>query len=627
MIEETIVTETRRTTEATMRMEHNVQPDIPMTLTQRTQTPTISVVTQGTMFDQKLSTTATNTEHLSTSTDSTQTPPMTLPKPIALDVPTNTNSLQNLTRIINQEENISNKNYEIHTQNKVPTTDHPKPEILSPVTNSSAKLLAELAEMQIVPEPAPEMGYMPKESTAEIQRENISDRIKKLEVSQQTYADIPPTVVRPPVEPIVPSQPKESDQPAPVFNPYEMLLPQTSQVSHHLHRDTVISQSQVVTKISYTPDPIYRKPAHLDDHQQDLKDTNVIRSHSPRPSAEGIAMDKIWTTHKADEPKVFDSSVYHTSKNEFAEEKKMRFPATPISESETDNRYESASECENVIRLKRRNSTKETTQLFEKKIKEFENSPKHDYDLRAPGLVKQIPPMPLQGRSTSVQESPLPDVYLEPGSPPEICYAPRPATLERKQSLVEVMEQTIEKESINGPSKMLAGAVRMIPPPLKREELPTFKQTNGIQSNGWHTSNNQDKPQVAFAQPTKIYPEVNQIQKSSGYMADTEDTMQRKPNSASSFHHESTSKSINHTKQIFESFTSDHQQSKTYFSSPLPVNNGSQTEVPCHSIQKQNESTFEQSNAFKPFIHSHHQPNGSFQKVCICVLLLLIWHV
>lgn len=635
MIEETIVTETRRTTEATMKMEHNVQPEIPMTLTQRTQTPSVAYVSEGTMFDQTLSTSSTNTEPISIATGSTQTQPQTLPMPTISQAPpappqlptlpveiishSKNSSLEYFTNIIKKEEQNIHKKDEHYTRfEDLKKTDHSKPHITLSASDDSAKLLAELAEMNLLPEPAPEMGYMPKEQTAETTREHISDRIKKLEVSQQTYTDAPSGGVRilPPVIQSNTPQPTVSVTPVPdVYEipplklPNDDLLPRTTQVSNHKHQETTNTFTEILTNLSYTPDPIYRPSAHLDEQVQEPKQ-NGHRAHSPRPSAEGVAMDKLWTTHKSqDVPKVFDSSVYHTSKNEFAEEKLTRRFATPISESDTD--------CDTSHRLNRRNSTKETTKLFENKIREFENSPKHDYDLRAPGLVKQIPPMPFQTRPMSVHESPLLDVYLEPGSPPEICYAPRPATLERKHSLVDVIEQTIEKESVHGPSKVLAGAVRMIPPALKREEFASVKQSNETYTNGFHSTNAPDKPQTinGVTQPN-TYAEPKPTATTSGYMADSEDTLKRKPalSTSSRSHQESTSKSIKQTKQIFESYSSDNQQSSTWVGTN---GNANQNSVPYPVQTLHQESMLEHSNAFKPFTHSHDQSNGSFQKVRI----------
>ncbi|XP_065086402.1 titin isoform X2 [Ochlerotatus camptorhynchus] len=78
--ESTIVTETRRTTEATMRMEHKVNfPDLPpVTFSQRTQTPTIPLRSEGSMAQTNVQTSATNTDRIATRTDATQTP---IPQP------------------------------------------------------------------------------------------------------------------------------------------------------------------------------------------------------------------------------------------------------------------------------------------------------------------------------------------------------------------------------------------------------------------------------------------------------------------------------------------------------------------------------------------------------------------
>ncbi|XP_062540644.1 titin isoform X2 [Armigeres subalbatus] len=80
--ESTIVTETRRTTEATMRMEHKVNfPDLPVTFSQRTQTPTIPLRSEGTMVQTDVQTSATNTDQVATRTDATQTPSSAPPIP------------------------------------------------------------------------------------------------------------------------------------------------------------------------------------------------------------------------------------------------------------------------------------------------------------------------------------------------------------------------------------------------------------------------------------------------------------------------------------------------------------------------------------------------------------------
>lgn len=690
MVEQTIITETRRTTEATMRMEHKNQPDIPLTLTQNTQTQNVPVVSEGTMFESTLKTSATNTDQLATSTDATQTPPQTLPKPADVvtvddDAPIDTSSISKHTSLEFFSQKILAESMPPNSDEKYTKfEDLKKPIMHIPVgmaqANDAIKLQAELAELNLLPGTPPEMGFMPK--WQEPHREPLAEKVKRLEESNKMFADAPSGGVR-----TLPPQPKvqiqqqttkttsdvrqtlpnkeqlpqlnqeqlytpmssilssqatasqdiytstvpNSQQTSQPFQPQPIQMTQTFQDELYTLMAPIISKSPVVAQEPTAPQPNFPLQEYQEHPyiglspimrpQANITDTNSvqngIRAPSPRPSAEGIIMEKLWASPKPHEhEKEFDLSVYHTSKNEFAEEKIVR-KFSSFSESDTDYKYESASETD-TRSLQRRNSTKETARMFENKIKDLENSPRHDYDLKAPGLVKQILPRPQQERQKSVlKESPLPDIYLEPGSPPEMCYAPRTVLHERKQSLVETIEQTIEKENEKGPSKVLAGAVRMIPPPLKKEEkhvesavfpntLPnptengtfpfflsseqksfetTIVQTNTINNNEskapnkWQPGNGsnndiayrsvnapqaQPLPQVSGNPPAMnghiikpaepIKPKMRMV---SGYMADTEDVYQQ--NSVNKEHFESHS--INHTKRIFESFSNNQQTS------------------------------------------------------------------
>lgn len=58
------------------------------------------------------------------------------------------------------------------------------------------------------------------------------------------------------------------------------------------------------------------------------------------------------------------------------------------------------------------------------------------------------------------------DVYLEPGPEPEFCYAPK-VKLQRKKSLVETLEENIEKKLEFEPARIPPGGVRLIP--MKRD--------------------------------------------------------------------------------------------------------------------------------------------------------------
>lgn len=79
---------------------------------------------------------------------------------------------------------------------------------------------------------------------------------------------------------------------------------------------------------------------------------------------------------------------------------------------------------------------------------------------------------------TRISNGSLNDIHLEPGPPPEIGFAEPPP---RRQSYVEAIEQDLEKNIDKVPSKHLAGAVRIIPPPPKKEV--TISTENNFKSN------------------------------------------------------------------------------------------------------------------------------------------------
>lgn len=474
--EQTIITETKRTTEATMRMEHKnaACSDLPITLSQKTQTKTIPVQSTGTMFEsQQLTSTATNTEKELTKTDSTQTPPQPPPKPIKVIDENATIETQSISKQMAYDYFINKMQSEIPQTNAITSDEANIKYIDSQKTPKSSTIVhqSKIADLEksideikpikypteiethetydfgmLKPGTPPDFGYIPAE-TNELKYEKITDRIKKLEESHKDVKDVPSGGVR--MFPVT-----QQTQPQPTqFTKNEQFTSETKEYSQ-----------------STTLEPIYRpqaSPIHFD------------RDPSPRPSAEGIAMEKLWTPKQPHEPDAvdlpeakptdgLDFSKFHTIRNEFLEEKSFR-KISSFSESDVDTKYESASESENV----RRTSTKAAAKMFEEKIKEVEQSVQQEHDLRAPSLVKQTLPKPYAMKTTP--HSPLDDIHLEPGSPPEVCYAPR-LPYERKKSLVEAIEET-EKNLEKEPAHVLPGSVRIMPPPIitrkETQEIPT----------------------------------------------------------------------------------------------------------------------------------------------------------
>lgn len=115
------------------------------------------------------------------------------------------------------------------------------------------------------------------------------------------------------------------------------------------------------------------------------------------------------------------------------------------------------------------NPVNETIEQISSKIQEYEQSHwSNDYDLKAPALVKHVTPIikPYENGveiSAKVDSAIQVPINLEPGEPPELCFAPR-VSGERRQSLVEKIEKSLEKDLERGPSKVLPHSVRMMPP-------------------------------------------------------------------------------------------------------------------------------------------------------------------
>lgn len=81
--------------------------------------------------------------------------------------------------------------------------------------------------------------------------------------------------------------------------------------------------------------------------------------------------------------------------------------------------------------------------------------------------------------STIPSDSAWNDIPLKPGPPPELAFAEPPR---RRQSYVETIEQDLEKNIDKVPSRHLAGAVRIIPPPLKKEHTSTSELSSQMKS-------------------------------------------------------------------------------------------------------------------------------------------------
>ncbi|XP_049314952.1 titin homolog isoform X8 [Bactrocera dorsalis] len=526
--ESKIVTEHRCTTEATMRLEHKqAYLDLPA-LSERPKTPTAAtnISTNTELPDwQHLKSVSTNTDSTRSKTGSTQTPPQVPPKPYTTAnniAPTPTIQQSQFQSTLSTEldggykgvgetplltsatTTTSTSKYESTTSEKKsssfdffkkiesqggtqpapPGERYQKQEVnvinkrTTPLTISrpsgataqSATLEDDLKNLNLIPGSPPEICFIPKLDTASAKPQMINDRIKILEASQQSPKEPPTGGIR--TLPLLP-------------------------VSQTFKHESTMSKE---VKVEYGQ-PIIRPAATLPAPQQ------FTRSPSPKPSAEGVAMSKLWTPSNL--------SGYESAT------------------SELEQRYKAEAESDTKV---------EHREIRVQKV------PTPAPDLSAPYLVKEISKAIHIPTTPQREKTPLDDIHLVPGSPPEICFAPKPEV--RRQSLVETMEKTLEKNLQQGPTKVLPMSVPTLTPttaPHAPKTTSTYKPPPPViptkltvgqpyesdyESDRWKYSGS-ESDEASFRPVGKSVPEglvgapsvptTHHTFKTSGYAADTEE--------------------------------------------------------------------------------------------------------
>lgn len=150
------------------------------------------------------------------------------------------------------------------------------------------------------------------------------------------------------------------------------------------------------------------------------------------------------------------------------------------------------------------NPVNETIDKISNKMQEYEqNHWSEKYDLKAPALVKHVNPniKLLPNGHHPINHSISQPLHLEPGEPPELCFAPRLPT-ERKTSIVERIEKSLERELEKGPSKVLPHSVRMMPP------SPQTVASEMLEMNKSTTKQNKH---IEFNEPAKDFNHIKNI--------------------------------------------------------------------------------------------------------------------
>ena len=441
------------------------------------------------------------------------------------------------------EEVISSSLQESHVS-KIESKMESKTESKS---DSKSEILLE--GFKLVPEPPPEIGYMPKPDELKKKRPDVSIKAKQLQESfDKTLSPIEAPVGGVKIFP-TPS-PKVSEPPpraAPTFSvpppPFELEKKETIEepcVRKDVHERKdysfsfraasptrpLSSSSEFETRSHVSTDlSEYRCQSAASSHQE------ILRSASPRPSADALAMEKSWAKKCADStrkswPPQEDAGVkfkqewqtpggedFRSTQKEVrreVEETEGGIKKTSIESSSTTERRSWSSKQESMEKVSRRAPSPPKVQpiiynaetikvdhvvnkmeeksLYEKYTSELDTKKSETSerieekyskkwggsdDLKAPSLVRSVEPpkRPVVQLYHLTPTTPTDQIILEPGPPPEIGYIPAPVVKEKK---LEKIEKTFEVSLDHQPAKIPPGGIRTIPPTAKREEPPAL---------------------------------------------------------------------------------------------------------------------------------------------------------
>ncbi|XP_054013283.1 titin isoform X3 [Hylaeus anthracinus] len=410
----------------------------------------------------------------------------------------------------------------------------------------------------LLPEPPPEIGYMPKPEEIKKKRPDVSIKAKQLQESfEKTLSPIDapiggvkifpspsPRVIEPPKFTEAPKLTPSFSMPPPPFQLEKKEIIEEVCVKRDIHekKDKDLpslrpispsrpwsSSSDVETRSHISTDlSEYRCHSAASSHQE------TLRSTSPRPSADGLAMEKSWAKKCADSTRKSwppqeepvtkfkhewqtPAEEYKTSSKEFKREVEELpeggMKKTSSESSSTMERRSWSTKQEATERFMKRAPSPPRTQpiiynaetikvdhtvnkieeksLYEKyssecdvkksevseKIEQFNSKSRWTgtEDLKAPGLVRSVesPKKPVVQLYHLAEPALMVDqIILEPGPPPEIGYIPGPVVREKKVDMVEKqMEVSLEQHQ---PTKIPPGGIRTIPASPKREEPPAL---------------------------------------------------------------------------------------------------------------------------------------------------------
>ncbi|XP_024080936.1 titin isoform X2 [Cimex lectularius] len=363
-------------------------------------------------------------------------------------------------------------------------------------------------EFILEPGPPPEMGYIPETFATKV-KEDMVDKAKKLEESQKdlTKGEIPSGGVRifptKPQSPVIVVERKTEKQekfhdnvslsfvepPTPVLRPSAdiQVRPTSPRPSAEgVSMEKLWASKKEELKFSSPNECKPVSPSFLCD-----------RPRSPMPSTDGLAMDKLWGSKHQESsvtsawpPPGVQSETVSTSVKEESHHSSQftSFQTQTVSKQPSPPREVPLVMGPKIIYVAEAHTThKANLNTFSNRSEFYDSSTSQVVTEKTitPSEAKKLwqqpsvePAKPKTEFKPVKQFTPqLDDLHIEPGPPPEIGFATPPPN-ERRQSYVEQIEQELEKDLEKPPSRHLVGAVRCMPPPKRESSVESTKSSH-----------------------------------------------------------------------------------------------------------------------------------------------------
>nr|CAD7455194.1 unnamed protein product [Timema tahoe] len=283
---------------------------------------------------------------------------------------------------------------------------------------------------------------------------------------ERVWAPVQPEVARHTFEEKTQKVQQPPPQPRPVEKVWQQVQPGFTSVSQkseeRIHSVEIKDQPALDPQTKMTPVPKPASPFTV--IRQETEDISKSYVHSSVETIEKPIIPPQNVIHYIAEAKLLPSTVIFDKQSQSSD----MITSSEITEVKSERSEFTSSEFHSV-----QTHGKEPSPpvVEERGLRPSEKSwppgPKVDFELKAPPVRKDT-----SSRSASIQQVVQEEIYLEPGPPPEMGYAP-PVPQGRRQSYVETIEQDLERSLEKEPTKHLVGSVRTMPPPPQREKSLT----------------------------------------------------------------------------------------------------------------------------------------------------------